>query len=141
MFDLEQFIAEWRRQMRAAGIQTPVPLEELESHLREDVERQMKSGLKAQEAFEVSVRQIGQPAMLKNEFKKVERTLMTKILIILLGIVGVLVGTAFILPALAKYREQGVMVHDAAMGLLIGIPVVLAGISTTLYGFKKRRAC
>ncbi len=31
MFDLENAIADWRRQMLAAGIQTPVPLEELES--------------------------------------------------------------------------------------------------------------
>ena len=30
MFDLEQAIAGWRRQMQAAGIKTPVPLEELE---------------------------------------------------------------------------------------------------------------
>ena len=40
MFDLEQSIADWRRQMLAAGIKTPVPLEELESHLREEIERQ-----------------------------------------------------------------------------------------------------
>ena len=45
MFDLEKAIADWRRQMLAAGIKTPVPLEELESHLREEIEQQMKSGL------------------------------------------------------------------------------------------------
>jgi hypothetical protein len=39
MFNLEQAISEWRRQMIAVGIKTPVPLEELESHLREDVEQ------------------------------------------------------------------------------------------------------
>ena len=38
MFDLEQAIAEWRKQMLAAGIKAPVPLDELESHLREEVE-------------------------------------------------------------------------------------------------------
>jgi len=31
MFNLEQSIADWRRQMIAGGIKTPVPLEELES--------------------------------------------------------------------------------------------------------------
>jgi hypothetical protein len=30
MFDLEQAVAEWREQLRAAGIQSPAPLEELE---------------------------------------------------------------------------------------------------------------
>jgi len=37
MFSLEKSISEWRRQMLAAGIKTPVPLEELEIHLREEI--------------------------------------------------------------------------------------------------------
>lgn len=68
MFNLEQSIAEWRRQMLAAGIKTPVPLEELESHLREDVEERMRSGVTAQQAFETTVRQIGRSEMLQPEF-------------------------------------------------------------------------
>jgi hypothetical protein len=67
MFNLEQSIAEWRRQMLAAGIKTPVPLEELESHLREEIEWQMESGLAEQKAFEISVPQIGQPQALSHE--------------------------------------------------------------------------
>jgi hypothetical protein len=74
MFDLEQSIADWRRQMLAAGIKTPVPLEELEIHLREEVERQMKSGLDEAEAFKASVQKIGQAHMIRDEFKKVETT-------------------------------------------------------------------
>jgi hypothetical protein len=73
MFDLEQSIAAWRRQMLAAGIKTPVPLEELESHLREEIGRQIKSGLPGQEAFEISTRQIGQPETLRVEFMKTAR--------------------------------------------------------------------
>ncbi|HEY5041998.1 MAG TPA: hypothetical protein VIK53_08340 [Verrucomicrobiae bacterium] len=52
MFNLEQSIADWRQQMLAAGIETPVPLDELEIHLREEIERQMKSGSDKQQAFE-----------------------------------------------------------------------------------------
>ena len=58
--------------MLAAGIKTPVPLEELESHLREEIERQMKSGLDERAAFQVAVQQIGKANMLKNEFEKVD---------------------------------------------------------------------
>jgi hypothetical protein len=54
MFDLEPVIAEWRKQMLAAGIKTPVPLEELEIHLREDIEQQMKTGLSAPAAFNLA---------------------------------------------------------------------------------------
>jgi len=60
--------------MLGAGIQTPVPLEELEIHLREEIERQMKSGLNELEAFNSSVKKIGQAHMVQNEFKKVEAT-------------------------------------------------------------------
>jgi VanZ family protein len=72
MFDLEQAIAGWRAQMLAAGIKTPVPLEELEIHLREEIERQKKSGLSEQTSFEAAFQQIGKANMLKNEFEKVD---------------------------------------------------------------------
>lgn len=73
MLNLDERIAEWRRQMLAAGIKTPVPLDELESHLREEVEQQLQSGLSAQEAFEAAVRQLGESKALKREFSKVSR--------------------------------------------------------------------
>ena len=59
MFDLEHSIADWRKQMLAAGIKTPMPLEELESHLREDVARQMQSGTTAEQAFKIAIHGIG----------------------------------------------------------------------------------
>ena len=70
MFDLEKSIAEWRRQMLAAGIKTPVPMEELEIHLREEIERQTKSGSNEMEAFKTAVQKIGPAHMIQNEFVK-----------------------------------------------------------------------
>jgi len=72
MFNLEQSIAEWRRQMLAAGIKMPVPLEELEIHLREEIERQMKSGFDEQGIFNSAVQKIGEARVVQTEFKKVE---------------------------------------------------------------------
>ena len=74
MFDLEQSINEWRRQMLAAGVKTPAPLEELECHLREDVEQQAKAGLSEAEAFTGAVQKIGEAQAVKKEFEKVEET-------------------------------------------------------------------
>jgi hypothetical protein len=68
MFSLEQSIAEWRKQMLAAGIKSPVPLEELENHLREEIERQVKVGLSEQQAFHLAARQIGEAEQLNKEF-------------------------------------------------------------------------
>jgi hypothetical protein len=112
MFNLEPAIVDWQQQMLAAGIKTPTPLEELKIHLREEIERQMKSGLNEQKAFEISVQQIGQPEMLKCEFKKSERTFTKQVVKTGAGIIGVLVGMAFIMPAAAQCRREGVMTKD-----------------------------
>ena len=74
MFNLEQFIAEWRRQMLAVGIKTPVPLEELENHLREEIGRLVESGLDEHDAFNSAIQKIGPVHALQYEFKKVEAT-------------------------------------------------------------------
>jgi hypothetical protein len=140
MFDLEKSIADWRKQMLAAGIKSPVPLEELESHLREEIERQMKSGLNGQTAFEISTRQIGQPKIINHEFKKSERTFMKRTLIILLGIFAVLFGPAVFLPALALHNHQGVSGSRVIVPMAAGIIITLIGVSTAIYGFKKRKA-
>jgi hypothetical protein len=74
MFNLEQAIAEWRREMLTAGIKTPVPLEELESHLRDDIAQQIQSGANSQQAFENSAQRMGHANEIKREFKKGCRT-------------------------------------------------------------------
>ncbi|EEF62681.1 hypothetical protein [Pedosphaera parvula] len=74
MFNLEQEIKKWRRQLAAGGIKSSAALEELECHLREDIQRQMQSGVGAQPAFEDAVRRIGKVETLKEEFMKIKRT-------------------------------------------------------------------
>src|SRR5437870_4050938 len=71
MFDLNQAILEWRRQMVVGGIKTAEVLDELESHLRADVEQQVRLGESEQQAFEAAVQRIGQTSVLKAEFEKV----------------------------------------------------------------------
>jgi hypothetical protein len=134
MFDLEKSISEWRKQMLAAGIKSPVPMEELEIHLREEIERQMKSGLNGQEAFEISIRQIGQPKRLNNEFEKSERKYMKRTAIILLGVFDVLFGLAVFLPALAKHNREGVSDSDVVVSMMMGIIFTLVGVGMTAYG-------
>jgi hypothetical protein len=74
MFDLKQSMTDWRRQMLAAGIKAPDPLEELESHLHEEIGRLVKSGLDEQRAFNTAVQKIGPAPAIRNEFEKVEAT-------------------------------------------------------------------
>jgi hypothetical protein len=136
MFNLEKAIADWRRQMLAAGIETPVPLEELESHLREEIERQMKSGLDAPAAFEISIRQIGQPETLNHEFNKSERTFMIRIVAMLMALFGTVLGGAMVLPALGQWRDRGVL-HRGP--LLMGIALAIIAGCAVIYGVRTHR--
>jgi hypothetical protein len=111
MFDLEISIATWRKQMLAAGIKTPVPLEELEIHLREEIGRQLKSGLDEPAAFEISIQQIGQPKALDREFKKDKRTFMNQTLKICARVAGLFVGLAFLIPGTVQLRDELVMAN------------------------------
>src|SRR5580704_1981071 len=95
MFNLEQPISAWRSQMLATGIKSPVPLDELESHLRDEIARQMESGLDENRAFEISCTRIGCAADLKREFAKTNQTKgvnMTRIIATITGLFAMAFG-------------------------------------------------
>ena len=58
------------KRMLVAGVPAPTTLDELESHLREEIKRQMDSGRDAASAFAVAAEKIGQPEVLKSEFRR-----------------------------------------------------------------------
>jgi hypothetical protein len=153
MFDLEQAISKWRMQMLAAGIKTPMPLDELEIHLREEIERQVNLGVSESNAFAVSVGQIGQPQSHNNEFKKVERKSGKRTAIILAGVFILLLGITMILPALGKHKQRNQAAlstgatffntkwaGDEIYGLELGTAFAICGAGTTLFGLKRRKA-
>jgi hypothetical protein len=99
MFHLEQAIADWRQQMLAAGIES-VPLEELEAHLREEIEQQIKRGVREQHAFEFSLSQLGQAGPLKMEFQKIREDSWNPSLA---HVAWILFATSLFLPSLNGY--------------------------------------
>jgi hypothetical protein len=142
-FNLEQSIMEWRQGMLAKGIGSPIPLEELESHLREEIEQRVQFGLKEPEAFEITVQQFGRAQVIKTEFEKIGETTrkerMKKIIIIGNGIGGVLIGLALIMPALAQYQNAGAMTNESVAALFIGSFLMLGGGCTAFCGFTLRK--
>jgi cation transport ATPase len=138
MFNLEQSIAEWRRQMLAAGIQKPVPLEELESHLREEIQEQIQSGVTGQQAFEVSVIRIGEAALVKDEFKKIETTrIMKKIITIILALFAMVFGLGAVLPQLGQWSRTGILYSPTF--LAIGVVLVITGGIIAFNGIRSHR--
>jgi len=70
MFDLESQIRAWRSDLAAAMGNVPEPLDELESHLRDDIDRRIQRGADAQSAFEAARAQLGEAGRLAQEFAK-----------------------------------------------------------------------
>ena len=137
MPDLDEKFVEWRRQMLAAAIQAPEPLDELESHLRDEVEQRMKLGLNAQEAFETAIQRLGQGSVLQLEFKKIEATEMKHIVVILAALFGMVFGLSTVLPQLGQWSRTGVM-HSLTF-LLLGVALVIVCGSAVFYGIRTHR--
>jgi hypothetical protein len=70
MPNLEEQISAWRDRMSRARLSLDA-LDELESHLRDDIARQLHSGVDAQQAFAIAAQRIGLPLALQKEFRKV----------------------------------------------------------------------
>ncbi len=137
MFSLDQAIAGWRRQMVAAGIRTPEVLDELEGHLREDVEERIRSGSNAGEAFEAAVAQMGQASSLQAEFENAGSWAgLAKVswLRASLLAVGILSGIHYV--GLAAY---GLLKHDMSVGQkVLGLSALVA---TVVLGFGSYFLC
>jgi hypothetical protein len=143
MRNLDHEIAGWRQQMLAAGIKSADILDELESHLRDDVERRIRSGADTAEIFQRALAQFGPPHLLKAEFERIEnreRKYMKRGLIITAGIVGIMVGMALVMPAVAQYRQLGAMKNEEPWLFLIGSLLTLAGCVAGIRGLKRSRA-
>jgi hypothetical protein len=90
MFEVERAIRSWRREMQCRGIKGAETLDELESHLREDLEAHVRSGMEIQGAFDAARADMGQSESLGLEFKKIRLTeLLRELKDALLSLIGV----------------------------------------------------
>lgn len=58
---------------------------------------------------------------------------------ILLGLVGVLVGLGFIMPAVAQWRDLGTMPGASVALLILGLALTAAGFFSGVKGLRKRQ--
>jgi hypothetical protein len=71
MLDFEQRIAEWRQTLAATLDDRAEVIEELESHLREEIQRLVEAGHPPERVFETALSRLGNPQALAEEFAKV----------------------------------------------------------------------
>ena len=65
---------------------------------------------------------------------------MKRTLKIILGIIAVLVGMGFVMPALAQWRHEGAMTGSSVALFLLGTVLTLAGGGAAIHGVAKRSA-
>ena len=74
MFDLEAAIDAWCRQVHPAGRAAELRIAELADHLHCEVERRLEEGLDAEHAFHEATVALGDPAALRAEHARAQRT-------------------------------------------------------------------
>lgn len=65
---------------------------------------------------------------------------MKSILYILAGVVGVLVGLGFVMPAIAQWRQLGTMPGSSVALLLLGLALVAGGFLAGWTGLRLRKS-
>ena len=71
MFDVDQQIQQWRRELGNAEVCHTSDLDELEIHLRDEINHLGGKGLSSEEAFLVASRRLGDRGSLTREFAKI----------------------------------------------------------------------
>ena len=120
MEQLDIMIGQWRDYLRDKGSFQEQDIEELESHLREEIDQLEKNGLEPDEAFLIAVKRIGNADALSREFSKVNTENLWKHLmidiedprtrrrvikeLILIGILSFLAGTCAKIPEFFGYH-------------------------------------
>jgi hypothetical protein len=141
MFDLNKAIANWLRQLAAGGRMSPEVLDELESHLRDDIEQQVRCGAEPQKAFESAVRHLGPATALEKEFAKspgarqLRRRRFVQGSCFISAVFVLLINTWTLVEfdLTAWQRVIGFSVVVLAALYLAGLPLLLSLLSRTAY--------
>ena len=63
-----------------------------------------------------------------------------KIIKIILGLVAVLIGMGFVMPAIAQWKQEGAMTGMSIVLCLLGVALTLAGLGATIQAVRRRNA-
>jgi len=128
MHNLEKSITEWRKTMMAAPAVSHETLDELENHLRENVEQLVRSGMTEPEAFEHAVAQLGGARMIGSEFRKLDQSTWLPVkLVIGFGLMSALAMMIFVIAQLDVGRMNFLLASHVFL-------VVLGNTTTFLVG-------
>jgi hypothetical protein len=134
MFDLNQQIDRWISAFAKQGACSSDELQELESHLREEIAALVAAGRSQQEAFSKSVSRLGDPHEICGEFAKNEHRFLSDSVALRAGsVMVVLAGLAAVLVGLAVWMNRGDGLLGAHLGSIVFayvVPFLLAVVGT-----------
>jgi hypothetical protein len=134
MPDVNAQIARWRSAVAATGACSPDELEELESHLREEVATLVTAGLSEQEALSKALSRLGNPEEICREFAKNERWFVWDAFALKGTIVVVaLAGLGAVALGIAGWMKRGEGLLAAHVGMVVFaylVPFLLAVLGT-----------
>lgn len=120
MHNLETSIAEWRKAMLAAPGASPETVDELEGHLRENVQQLVRSGVAEPEAFQRAVAQLGAARAVMSEFQKLEHSTWLPVKVVTgIGLI-VAIGAAVVLLAKLDVPARQLLLAAHAFTVTLG---------------------
>ena len=129
MPELEQLIAQWRRGLAGTAGYSEEVLDELESHLREEVQQLVRAGHSEEQALTLAASRLGTPQRLAAEFaKNAGPVSWLPVRVLRIGFLTVVVATLFFEYFLASGQ-------NGRLGLLLATHVcaVVLGYSASLF--------
>jgi hypothetical protein len=130
MHNLEKSIAQWRKTMVAAPAVSHETLDELENHLRENVEQLVRSGITEREAFLRTVKQLGGAPAIASEFQKLEQSTWLPVKVVTgIGLVAVVAMAILLFTHLDGPRMKLLLAgHVFAVTLGYGTTFLVGGL-------------
>jgi hypothetical protein len=122
MRDVDGRIAAWRRALAETGTCSPDAIDELETHLREEYDRLVRTGEQPDRALELALTRVGTPQTLGAEFGKIGAT---RPWVLVRGMMMIFTVAALIVPIWLAF-----LCHDRHLGLLLA-----AHVATVTLGF------
>ena len=153
---LERYVDRAVGSLRATPGRRSVVREELLAHLFEAFARELQTAGDPGAALDATIQRFGNcdvlakeleasvPALERVVFLLFHRERLMWRLLVLVGVLGTLFGMAVILPALAKLKHLGALTGQAdaltrvAVGMIIGVVIVTAGVHLLVWGITRR---
>jgi hypothetical protein len=134
MRELEKQIAEWRRRMAAAGVKPRAVLDELESHLREEIQARVSAGDSDYVAFETAAARIGSAGALRTEFNKISGAVSSPVLISASLWIGAVILTLVVISGRLVSGRMGLLLFTHVLAVTAGyLAAFLSGSLAAYY--------